>query len=36
MATTVEALIGAVFTDSQEDLAKVRKTLIALGILEAD
>lgn len=36
MATTVEALIAVVFIDSQGDHVKVRKTIIALGILEAE
>jgi hypothetical protein len=36
MATTVEALIAVVFIDSNRNLAKVRKTIIALGILDSE
>lgn len=34
MATTVEAVIGAVYLDSGYDIAVARKVIIRLGILE--
>ena len=36
MATTVEALVRAVFIDSEKSFSKARNTIIALGILEPE
>lgn len=36
LATTVEAVIGAIYLSSGKDLATVRAAMVALGLIEED
>lgn len=35
MATTVEAILGAVFKDSYDDLEAVKRAMVAFGLIKA-